>query len=262
MTKLSQILPTLLLGCSLIGGCAPKKDVEPIARWRTPEGASQVRLDLTDALLDNGNVVEALQLLTRLREDGAKGPEVDLLQGRALAQQELWAPAEKLIIAAKNGLPRDPRPLNALAVVYAEQGKLEQSLQAFTKASQYDPDDPEILNNLGFVQLALGHCTEAATHLQAAITLDGTQAEYRNNLAFSHICANNLETAMALFRSTSTEAEARYNVGVGYELQNNREVAIEQYTLALKDNPHHRLAKDALQRLSPPDEELNRTGEE
>ena len=177
---------------------------------------------------------------------------MDLLQGRALAQQNLWAPAEELILLAKKGLPRDPRPLNALAVIYAEQGKLEQSVAAFAEASRYAPDDPEILNNLGFVQLALGQCTEASTHLQAAISLDGTQIEYRNNLAFAHICANELDTAMALFRSTSSEAEARYNVGVGYELQNNREVAIEQYTLALKDNPHHLLAKDALLRLSQP----------
>ena len=252
----------VILSSSLLLGCAPKKNVEPIARWRTEDGASQVRLDLTDALLDKGNVTEALQLLNRLREDGETGPELDLLQGRALAQQSLWAPAEELILAAQKRLPRDSRPVYALGVIYAEQGRLEESVAAFEMAHQYAPENPEILNNLGYIQLALGRCSEATAYLQTALELDGTQVEYRNNLAFSHICADELDSAMSLFLSTSSMAEARYNVGVGYELQNNREVAIEQYRLALEDNPHHRLAKDALQRLAAPSTDQISIGED
>jgi Flp pilus assembly protein TadD len=245
----------IALGYTLLFGCAPKRDIEPIARWRTEAGAHQVRLDLADALLDRGNVTEALHLLTRLRQDGEDGPELDLLQGRALAQQALWNPAEELILAAKKRLPKDPRPPHALAVIYAEQGRLEDSISWFKQANQYAPRNPEILNNLGYVQLAVGLCSEAIISLQAAIKLDGTQVMYRNNLAFSHICSDEMDTAMSLFRSTTSEAEARYNVGVGYELQNNREVAMEQYQLALEDNPYHRLAKDALQRLGTPTHE-------
>jgi Flp pilus assembly protein TadD len=139
--------------------------------------------------------------------------------------------------------------MQALAIIYADQGKLDLAVKTLEKANLFKPNDPTILNNLGFIYLSLGQCSDAQDILQSAIELDGTQVQYRNNLAFSHVCNNDLDTALSLLRSTCSEAEARYNLGVGYELQKNEETAKEQYRLALEVNPNHSLAKHALDRL-------------
>jgi Flp pilus assembly protein TadD len=117
-------------------------------------------------------------------------------------------------------------------------------------ANTLHPEDPSILNNLGYIKLTLGECAVATETLQKALELDGTESQYINNLAFSHICENNAQEALSLLRSTTSEDEARYNLGVGYEIQKNVEVAREHYQQALVINPNHYLAKDALTRLS------------
>ena len=246
--SVTNFVMTLTLSVLAVG-CAAKKEVEPLAKWRTDAGANQVRIELAAALVDNSNIPEALELIKRLREEGVSGPEVDLLQGRALAMQRLWRPAEDLLISAKKGLPRDPRPLNALGVLYADQSQLEKAAESFEAAHHLNPTDPSILNNLGYIHLTRGDCPEATINLQKALELDGTEPQYRNNLAFSYICENNEQEALSLLRSTTSEDEARYNLGVGYEIQQKNEVAKQHYERALVINPNHFLAKDALQRL-------------
>ena len=74
-------------------------------------------------------------------------------------------------------------------------------------------------------------------HLQKAVEADPSSRKYRNNLGFALICAGDVKRALQLFRSTSSEADARYNVGVAYERLDKLPSAILQYEAALENKP-------------------------
>ena len=68
--------------------------------------ARQVQLDLASAMVEGGQPNAALGLIATLRQQGARGPDLDLLQARAARQAGLLDAAEAQDGAAWPGAGR------------------------------------------------------------------------------------------------------------------------------------------------------------
>jgi tetratricopeptide (TPR) repeat protein len=94
----------------------------------------------------------------------------------------------------------DPRQLGALAMLHAQQGRLEQAAQLLQQAVDCDPSMPELHNNLGMTLYSLQRTEEAIAAYGKALSL-------RPGYALAH---NNLGVALAA-RGDHTEAITAYH---------------------------------------------------
>lgn len=242
---------TWLLACLLmLGSAAAESKPKPL---KGEELAERVSLwqDLAEWYIENHLEEQALEMVTRLREAGQETPELDLIQARALAAQGMPEEARAMLEALVRKLPRDSRPWKVLGVVYADLGEYELAVTTLQRAIELDPESAASHNNLGFLLFGIGRCDEATPVLERATQLDPTNGRYRNNLAFSLVCTGDAQRALKLFRSTGTEAEARYNLGLAYERLEKFPSAILQYQESLKASPEYAEAQAALDRLAP-----------
>lgn len=248
MTKLllRAALATALLGATQVDAFAddrPRAKAEPekVELWR----------DMAQWYIDNHMTDQALEMVARLRQAGELSPELDLIQARAFVAQGMPEEARHMLEQLTGRMPKDARPLQSLGVVYADLGEYELAISALQRALEMEPSHAPTQNNLGFLLLGLDRCEEAATALERAVELDATNGRYRNNLAFSLVCLGDPQRALKLFRSTGTEADARYNLGSAYERLGKYPSAILQFQEALDAAPTHARAKEAMDRLAP-----------
>lgn len=252
---------TTLLASALIllGACGAPKGAEVVdaAPWRTEEGKQQTRLAMASDLLDIGQAGDALTLVRLAEEDGYDDPRIPLLRGRALYQQKLLTEAEQQLLVAVKEMPKDPRPHRFLGLVYADSSKPEQAIASFQRATELDHTDAATWNNLGFLLYSAGRDEEAVHALQSAVTLNNTAPRYQRNLGFALFQAGRTDEALAAFRAADPPATAVYNLGVAVELSGDPEAARARYREALRLDPDHDQASEALARLtveSPPEE--------
>ena len=66
---------------------------------------------------------------------------------------------------------------------------------------------------------------------------------------FTLVALGNHQEALRIFRSTGSEPDARFNLGVAFERAGRPTSAVLQYEHAVNISPQHELANDALSRL-------------
>ncbi|MGC6493487.1 MAG: tetratricopeptide repeat protein [Myxococcota bacterium] len=252
-----MILRLATLACLMTAGCATTGKGRAVsetssAPYDTPEGAAQVRRDLARWYIDNDMHGQALVMVRELREQGISGPDIDLMQGEALAAEGLLSEAEHVLLKVLEERPREVKALRALGIVYADQNRIDEAITLLGHAVELQPDDAATRNNLGFLHLVQEDCPAAIAQLQTVMDLDATQARYRNNLAMAQVCMGNPEEALRLLRSNLTEADARYNLGVAMERFDRLDGAKLQYEAATAADPQHALAQEAIARLNTP----------
>jgi Flp pilus assembly protein TadD len=228
--------------------------IEAAPAWQSEDGKKKVWRDMAHWYADNGMPDQALEMVSRLNAEGESTPEIRLIQGVALMRQGVPDEARKVLEAVAKELPRDPRPLESLAVLYADAGEVDRAITTLKKAIDLGDTGAGPANNLGFLLLGQSRCAEAVPHLEAAMAADPSSARYRNNLGFALVCAGDAQRALQLFRTTGSEADARYNMGVAYERLNKLPSALLQYQAALSASPTHEAAVAALARLNNPEE--------
>lgn len=249
-------LPASAIAMLLITGCASKsvreQAVDP-PPWSTPSGKEQTRLELADRLIDAGAHASALDLVTLARVDGASGPELDLLTGRALYGQGLMSEAEIHLDQARARLRSDPRPLRAIALVYADTDRPLQAIEALRRATDLDPNHAKTWNNLGYLLHSVQRDPGAVPALQKAVSLDSQNPRYKRNLGFALFSDGRPDDAMNAFSAAGPPADAWYNLGVAYELAGDADQARTRFEKALQYDPNHTLAQAALRRLNSPE---------
>lgn len=245
--------PVVLL--LLLAACAPKRPV-PLEdeTWRDFESRLDVRLDVVERLLDQGNVGKAEVIIAQMRAEGDEVPELDYLQGRALYLKGMHAEAEVLLRQAMPGMKRDARPHATLGLLLADARRTDEALVSLQTAADLDPKDADNWNNLGFVLTMSTRHEEAVVALREAVRLDGTIVRYRNNLGFALHASGHPADALRVFRTTGSAADAHTNMAVAWELSGSPEKAREAYAEALQYNPDHTKARDGLARLDMPEE--------
>ena len=221
------------------------------ATWETKEGAEQTKIEMADALIKAGNPQESLSLIAEMRKAGQEQVEIDVLQGKALRKLGLYDDADDILRDAIKQHPRSAAAHNELGLLLLERKLVDEALPELRIAARRESDNADYLNNYGFALITVGKTEAAIEPLRAALKIDGTRERTRNNLGFALVANNKPDEAYRLFRSSLSEADARYNVGYGLELQGEREKALMEYHSALKSDPKHKLSIDAIYRLDP-----------
>lgn len=237
----------------LVVACSPPKGavVEPLAPWRTEEGAKELRYEMLESFIEQEATTPALTLIKQLRDEGETAPILDLYQALALQLEGFYGEAERILVEYRKKEPRDTRGLKALALLYADTERTDEAIGTLQRVVEIDDKDPEAWNNLGFLLLSAGRPEEAQTALEQAVGLDGTIPKYRNNLGFALAANGHWRQAFEAFQSAGRTGEAHYNLAVAYELADDGDQALRHYKKTIEYDPNHAASKEAIQRLEP-----------
>ena len=93
-----------------------------------------------------------------------------------------YVDAEKLSLSVTQEFPGHPFAWKILGAVLKLKGKINESLVAFKKSVQLDPQDASTHYNLGIILNELGRLEEAETSYKKAITLKPDYSDVHNNL--------------------------------------------------------------------------------
>ncbi|MEQ1504783.1 MAG: tetratricopeptide repeat protein, partial [Myxococcota bacterium] len=238
-----------LVGIALVlAGCAgrnvPEDAIEELPGWMTH--GEEVRLTITSELLETGNTLGALDIIRQMRADGYDMPELDYLQGKALAIDGVSSEAERLLKVAQKRLPKDARPSAELCVLYADLQQIEDAVEACREATDIDPSNAAAWNNLGFLLLSAEEPEDALEAAEKAIDLDAGQPRYRNNLGMAQAALGRQDQAFRTLQSTMSRADAAYMVGLVVERFTGPDGARSWYERALEFDPNHAQAKQSL----------------
>jgi Tfp pilus assembly protein PilF len=240
-----------LLIAVLCAGCATSRgDVSPTPSWATTTGRDEAKLQLAAALLDNGNAEAALQLLGQMRSQGVTGPQISVLQGRALAEVGLTEDAERVLAQVVRRHPSNVDASNGLGILYMDDRRIDEAISRFRQAARAAPKNAAVHNNLGFALMSAGRHAEAVEVLRSALINDASVLRTRNNLGFALAATGQDKAAWRVFRAGADKANARYNLALAQEVRGDEAAAIGSYTAALMDNPDMALAQAALERLN------------
>lgn len=248
----------MLVGVLLASvACAPKAPTggqpeiydEPPA-WKTR--GEEVRLDVAEQLLVQGNTLGALDIVRGMRQEGYDSGELDLLQGKALRMDGLVNESERLLDSAAKKLKRDPRPYTELCILLADAQRLDEAIGHCESATEHGPENGQAWNNLGFLYLAAGRTDDALAASGKAVELDSTKALFRNNLAIAQAASGHHEAAFQTYQSTLPKALAAFNVGAALERFDHPDQALVYYERAVSIDPSNADAVAARQRLAVP----------
>jgi tetratricopeptide (TPR) repeat protein len=130
---------------------------------------------------------------------------------------------------------------NNLGAVLADEGRLEEALNHYSKALQLNASHPEIHNNLGNVLAKLGKFNEAEAHYLKALQIEPEYAKAHNNLGNLLATQGRLAEATNHFsealRLRPDYAEAHSNLGNVLASQGKFDEAMDQYSEALRIKP-------------------------
>jgi serine/threonine-protein kinase len=123
--------------------------------------------------------------LRRHRDVQAEDPEPDFVRGRALAEQGKLEEALQALRAKSRNDPDNPDAHFALGLALYERNRLDEALSEFNEATHLKPRDAAAWDALGRVLWELGRRDEAAAAYQRAVFLepDLAVAQYRLGVA-------------------------------------------------------------------------------
>jgi Flp pilus assembly protein TadD len=240
------LLP-LLIACG-----ATRSGVDPTPPWATESGKEQAKTELAQALLNSGNPQAALRLIGKMRDQGARQPELLVLQGKAMAQLGLTDDAEIILRSVARRHPRQAEAHTELGVLLMDLKRIDEAVPRFRSAIRAAPKSADAHNNLGFALMASGQHAEAVEVLRKALGLDSSKARTRNNLGFALAATGEDKQAFRVLRAGTDTATAYTNLALAQELRGDLDAAKASYTEALSSDPDRIAATEALQRLSGP----------
>lgn len=223
----------------------PHDIADELPTWMTH--GEEVRLAVANDLLETGNTVGALDIVRHMRADGYDGPELDLVQGKALRIDGVTSEAERMLRIAQKRLPQDGRASAELCVLYADLQQVVEAIGACDRAVQADKDDARSWNNLGYLRLASGDAHGSLEACEHAVQLDGVEPKYRNNLGMAQAALGRDDLAFRTLKSTMPISDAAYMVGLALERFHGPEQARPWYERALEFEPAHQAARERLE---------------
>ncbi len=170
---------------------------------------------LAQALLEHGEVDEALEVMRRARADGVVTET--LLRQLGLTLAERGAAAEALAVLRPLADDGDPRSLNALALALSEAGSHREAETVLGGVLAADPDNPRAHEQLGLVALSTGRWAAARDASRRALELNGELPLAWNNLGVALYRLGDAGGALdAWQRATELDPglyDALYNLG-------------------------------------------------
>ena len=247
----------------VLSSCAPKgggSGIDPTPSWSTDTGRVQAKIELAEALVLNGTPEAALQMISQMVEQGARHPDLLVLQGRALTDMGLTDEAEAALNLATRRTPSNAEAHNRLGILYLDQSRTDEAIKRFKAATRSAPKDAEVHNNLGFALMAAGRHTEAIEVLRKALMLDGSQDRTRNNLGLALAATGDDTAAWRVLKAGTDAVSAHTNLALAQEVRGDINAALNTYKAILSLEPDHTKAQAAIARLHALQSKPSQTG--
>lgn len=185
-------LASSLSGCASPMGLFAKKP-QSLEEYKAEQHAKQNQIAGSRAAPATGQV-EIAELLHK---------------GHAAFQQSNLPEAQSNYYAVVQRQPNHPVANHRLGVIADRQQDYQSAQRFYFTALQASPHDPNLLNDIGYSYLLQSRYGEAEQYLQSALRQNATQSNAINNLGLLYAKQGQAEQAMAMFRRTNSEAEAR-----------------------------------------------------
>ena len=138
------------------------------------------------------------------------GETTDLLtKAHTAFQQGLMSEAQANYQAVLRKQPNHAEANHRLAVIADRQNDFLTAERYYQAAIAAAPRDANILNDMGYSYLLQSRYAEAERYLTSALQQSPNQANAMNNLGMLHAKRGQPDQALAMFRRTSSEAEAQ-----------------------------------------------------
>lgn len=135
-----------------------------------------------------------------------------LHQGHAAFQQGNLAEAQSKYFAVVQRQPNHPVANHRLGVIADRQQDYMTAQRHYFAALNASPNDPNLLNDIGYSFLLQSRYADAENYLQAALQKNPKQSNAINNLGLLYAKQGQPDRALAMFRMTNSDAEARAKV--------------------------------------------------
>ncbi|MEP0546777.1 MAG: tetratricopeptide repeat protein [Rhodothermales bacterium] len=175
---------------------------------------------------------------------GADRVDARVALGRALAEMDSLAAAERVLGEAVAAYPGDAWAQYWLGTVRDRRGKAEAAEAPLRRAVEIQPLLVEARIALADVLSEMGRTDEAVQHLEAAVAADSLHHPAAwNNLGFLYLQAGRMAAAerplATAVRLDPDFAEARVNLGAIYLSDGRLDPAIEQFEQAIRARPDY-----------------------
>lgn len=203
---------------------------------------------LAYSLVRAGYPDRALQLVAQMRADpahfglGADGRlELLRIEADALAAQNHFPEAEKLLLAEESRNPPDEKPHLLVAQFYLDHLRYTNALAAVDRALSVNPTNRQALLNESFLKIQMRDFAGAILPLNRLVQLNPEDPGALMNRAIAQLQANNLDAARRdyelLEKLTDTLYQVHYGLGEIAYRQKDKKAALKYYGLYLKYAP-------------------------
>lgn len=242
----NALLPALLVAFStatLLTGCSQAEKRE----------TAKADPDTSSSLLSRSGLSKSGSLIPQSQKkvrDPEAAFDIAHLQERDGQYQKARTAYEQLVEAC----PDNAKYQHRLGVVCMQMGDTDQGLEHLRLAEVNSPGNSEILNDLGYACLLAGKYDLAQQVLLTALEANPNDQRATNNLGMAYGLSGDFNHAFTTFRRIMPEADAMSNLGYVATQVGRMDFAVECYSKALKADPTHQKAAEALVQVA----DLNR----
>jgi tetratricopeptide (TPR) repeat protein len=138
---------------------------------------------------------------------------------------------------------------NTLGTILLRLGQPAAARASFERALVLEPDAGYVVSNLCYMDVAQARTSHAVDACKTAVTMRPRSKATRNNLALAYAAAGDFDSAEAEFSATGGPAEAAYNLGIAYMIEQQLEEAAAAFRTARRADPAYPLAIERLRQV-------------
>mgnify|MGYP003663419737 CR=1 FL=1 len=178
--------------------------------------------------------------VTRMKASlpGQKKPENLMASARTLESKSEWLAAREEYEKYLKKNPKSVKACHRLGIVCSHLGDTVAATRYFTQARQLDPNNSELLNDFGYALYQRGQFEAAEKVFSTALQNDASNKRIINNLALTVGHQGRFKESFSLFRNIMPPAEAHANLAYIHTQRGEGDLALQEYDLALTDDPH------------------------
>lgn len=199
--------------------------------------------NLGNALLDEGNVEQAIVHFENARAIKPDDPKAAFNLGNALIQKGRLNDGIENLTQALQFKPDYAEAHINLASALLKADKVDNAIDHYQRALQIEPNQATAWNDLGYALLQKGKVNEAISCFHKATRLDGKQAVAWNNLGNAMIQQGNVDDSIADYQTAlrlkQDYPEANYNLGTALIQKGRMDEAVSHFRLALQLKPDY-----------------------
>lgn len=178
--------------------------------------------------------------VTRMKSSlpGQKKPENLMAAARTCESKNEWMAAREEYEKYLKKNPKSAKACHRLGIVCSHLGDTVAATRYFTQARQLDPNNSELLNDFGYALYQRGQFEAAEKVFMTALHNDSNNSRIINNLALAVGHQGRFKESFSLFRNIMPPAEAHANLAYIHTQRGEGDLALQEYDLALTDDPH------------------------